>query len=52
MTNYSGASLNLALTSWAQLSASAGFAVNASSQSIYNYTAANVGGALSLNVSF
>lgn len=52
VTNYSGASLNLALTSWAQISASAGFAVNSSSQSIFNYTAANVGGALSLNVSF
>jgi hypothetical protein len=52
VTNYSGASLNLALTSWAQLSASAGFAVNSSTQSIFNYTAANVGGALSLNVSF
>jgi len=52
VTNYSGASLNLALTRWAQLSASAGFAVNSSTQSIFNYTAANVGGALSLNVSF
>lgn len=52
VTNYTGAALNLALTSWAQLSASAGFAVNSSSQSIFNYTAANVGGSLSLNVSF
>ncbi len=52
ITNYSGASLNLALTRWAQISASAGFAVNSSNQSIFNYTAANVGGALSLNVSF
>jgi hypothetical protein len=52
VTNYSGAALNLALTSWAQLSASAGFAVNSSSQSIFNYTAANVGGTLSLNVTF
>lgn len=52
VTNYSGASLNLALTSWAQISASAGFAVNSSNQSIFNYTAANVGGTLSLNVSF
>lgn len=52
VTNYSGASLNLALTGWAQLSAAAGFAVNSSSQSIFNYTAANVGGSLSLHVSF
>lgn len=51
-TNYSGASLNLSLASWAQISASAGFAVNSSSQSIFNYTAANVGGSLGLNVSF
>jgi hypothetical protein len=52
VTNYSGASLNVALTRWAQLSASAGFAVNSSTQSIFNYTAANVGGALSLYLSF
>ncbi len=52
LTNFSGASLNLAVTSWARLSASAGFAVNGSTQSIYNYTAANVGGSLSLNISF
>lgn len=52
VTNYSGASLTLALTSWARLSASAGFAVNSSTQSIFNYTTANVGGTLGLNVSF
>lgn len=52
VTNYTGASLNLALTHWAQLSASAGFAVNSSTQSIFNYTAANVGGTLGLAISF
>jgi hypothetical protein len=52
VTNYSGASLNLALTRWAQLSASGGFSVNSSTQSIYNYTAAIVGGAIAIRLSF
>jgi hypothetical protein len=52
VSNYSGASLSLAVTRWARLAATGGFGVNSSTQSIYNYTAANVGATLTLNITF
>jgi hypothetical protein len=47
-----GASLNLALTRWARLSASAGFVANNSTQGAFEYTAVNLGATLGLDIRF
>jgi len=52
VTQNVGGSLNLSLTRWAKISASAGFSANHSTDSYFNYTVANVGGTLGLDIRF
>lgn len=51
-TSNFGATLNYYFTTWARLSASGGFAVNGSTDAEFDYTVANVGGSLSLDIRF
>jgi hypothetical protein len=52
VTNTVGAALGLDLTSWARLIASTSFSANNSTNSFFEYTVVNVGGAISLDVRF
>lgn len=51
-TNNFGAALNLYITRWLRLTASAGFGVNGSTDPQFNYTTANAGGSLGLDFRF
>jgi len=52
LTQNVGGSLNLHLTRWARLSASAGFGANNSTDSFFDYTVVNLGGTLGLDFRF
>lgn len=52
VTQNVGGSLTYYFTQWAKVSASAGFGGNASTDSYFNYTVVNLGGALSLDIRF
>lgn len=52
VSNNVGGALNLYLTRWARLSASANFGANNSTQSFYDYTVVNVGGVFGLDIRF
>lgn len=52
VTQNVGATLNLALTRWAKLSASAGFVANSSTEDVFDYTAVNLGGTIGLDIRF
>ncbi len=52
VTNTVGAALGLDLTSWARLIASTSFSANNSTNSFFEYTVVNVGGAFSLDFRF
>lgn len=52
VTQNVGATLNLAITRWARLSASAGFVANSSTEDVFDYTAVNLGGTIGLDIRF
>ncbi len=52
VTNLVGASLTYSLTRWAKLTASSSFSANSSTNSYFDYTAVNLGGALALDIRF
>lgn len=52
VTHNIGAALSFYLTSWARLSANAGFGANNSTDSFFDYTVVNVGGTLALEFRF
>lgn len=51
-TNNFGATVSYYFTNWARVSASAGFSVNSSTESEFDYTMATVGGTLGLDIRF
>lgn len=52
VTQNVGATLTLALTRWARLSANAGFVANNSTENLFDYTGVNLGGTLGLDIRF
>jgi hypothetical protein len=52
VTHNVGATLTLAISRWARISAGAGFGANNSTNSFFDYTVVNTGGTLNLDFGF